>query len=190
VLNLSTAIGDPHAPAQLPPPKFVFRDDAPGDHSRRGEAHDSMVARAASLGATVRRASSRRTSHQQLRQVDDSILSAASTSAGTPAFAGHHRQGRKIPPGTTIGYDLNRDRKRGLLSPSKGVSSRQGESTESFTLILHTTGKNNRLWCGFSYYRDRQRRLASFMIWFTCLQLSRAACSRQERWKEHGPADY
>src|SRR5262249_53884625 len=28
---------------QLPPPKFVFCDDGPRAHSRRGEAHDSMV---------------------------------------------------------------------------------------------------------------------------------------------------
>ena len=28
---------------QLPPPKFVFRDEAGGESARRGEAHDSMV---------------------------------------------------------------------------------------------------------------------------------------------------
>src|SRR5947199_72741 len=31
-----------HQP-QLPPPKFVFRDEGYGDHIRRGEAHESMV---------------------------------------------------------------------------------------------------------------------------------------------------
>jgi glucose-1-phosphate adenylyltransferase len=40
----------------------------------------------------------------------------------------------KIPPGTTIGYDLNRDRKRGLLITEQGVVVvAKGESPETFT---------------------------------------------------------
>ena len=40
----------------------------------------------------------------------------------------------KIPPGTTIGYDLNRDRKRGLVVTDQGVVVvAKGESPETFT---------------------------------------------------------
>ena len=44
-----------HQP-QLPPPKFVFRDDGAGEHARRGEAHDSMVCQGCIIcGGHVRR---------------------------------------------------------------------------------------------------------------------------------------
>jgi glucose-1-phosphate adenylyltransferase len=68
-------------------------------------------------------------------QVDDSILFSG-------VNVGRHARIRraiidkdvKIPPGTTIGYDLNRDRKRGLLVTEQGVVVvAKGESTESFT---------------------------------------------------------
>jgi glucose-1-phosphate adenylyltransferase len=125
-----------HQP-QLPPPKFVFRDDAPGDHSRRGEAHDSMVCQGCIVsGGHVRKSIlSPNVRINSFAQVDDSILFSG-------VNVGRHARIRraiidkdvKIPPGTTIGYDLNRDRKLGHLVTEQGVVVvAKGESTESFT---------------------------------------------------------
>src|SRR5260370_40305436 len=64
-----------HQP-QLPPPKFVFRDEAPSDHSRRGEAHDSMVCQGCIVsGGHVRKSIlSPNVRINSFAQVDDSIL--------------------------------------------------------------------------------------------------------------------
>jgi glucose-1-phosphate adenylyltransferase len=123
--------------AQLPPPKFVFRDDAPSEHSRRGEAHDSMVCQGCIVsGGHVRKSIlSPNVRINSFAMVEDSILFSG-------VNVGRHARIRraiidkdvKIPPGTTIGYDLNRDRKRGLLITEQGVVVvAKGESPETLT---------------------------------------------------------
>jgi glucose-1-phosphate adenylyltransferase len=109
---------------QLPPPKFVFRDDVAGDHTRRGEAHDSMVCQGCIVsGGHVRRSilsPSVRVNSYAL--VEDSILF-------TGVDVGRHSRIRraiidkdvKIPAGTTIGYDLENDRQRGFTVTEQGV---------------------------------------------------------------------
>src|SRR5207302_10820149 len=100
------------------PPKFVFRDDLTGEHSRRGEAHDSMVCQGCIVsGGHVRKSIlSPNVRINSFAMVEESILFSG-------VNVGRHARVRraiidkdvKIPPGTTIGYDLNGDRKRGLL---------------------------------------------------------------------------
>jgi glucose-1-phosphate adenylyltransferase len=108
---------------QLPPPKFVFND---GGHelARRGEAHDSMVCNGCILsGGHVRRSIlSPRVRVNSYAQVESSILFDG-------VDVGRHCRVRraivdkdvKIPPNTTIGYDLEHDRQRGFLVTEGGV---------------------------------------------------------------------
>jgi glucose-1-phosphate adenylyltransferase len=110
--------------AQLPPPKFVFRDEGSGDLGRRGEAHDSMVCQGCIVsGGHVRRsilAPNVRVNSYAL--VENSILFSA-------VDVGRHSRIRraiidkdvKIPPGTTIGFDLENDRRRGFTITEQGV---------------------------------------------------------------------
>jgi glucose-1-phosphate adenylyltransferase len=125
-----------HQP-QLPPPKFVFRDEQTGDQSRRGEAHDSMVCQGCIIsGGHVRKSIlSPNVRINSFALVEESILFSG-------VNVGRHSRIRraiidkdvKIPAGTTIGYDLNRDRKRGLLVTDQGVVVvAKGESPETFT---------------------------------------------------------
>jgi glucose-1-phosphate adenylyltransferase len=125
-----------HQP-QLPPPKFVFRDDATGDQSRRGEAHDSMVCQGCIIsGGHVRKSIlSPNVRINSFAMVEESILFSG-------VNVGRHSRIRraiidkdvKIPAGTTIGYDLNRDRRRGLIVTDQGVVVvAKGESPETFT---------------------------------------------------------
>ena len=79
-----------HQP-QLPPPKFVFRDEGSGDHGRRGEAHDSMVCQGCIISRRPRPPQHpvAERARQQLRPgrgLDP--VRAAWTSAGTAASAG------------------------------------------------------------------------------------------------------
>ncbi|MBV8169682.1 MAG: glucose-1-phosphate adenylyltransferase [Alphaproteobacteria bacterium] len=122
---------------QLPPPKFVFRDEQTGDQARRGEAHDSMVCQGCIVsGGHVRKSIlSPNVRINSFALVEESILF-------TGVNVGRHSRIRraiidkdvKIPPGTTIGYDLNRDRKRGLVVTDQGiVVVAKGESPETFT---------------------------------------------------------
>jgi glucose-1-phosphate adenylyltransferase len=109
---------------QLPPPKFVFSDEGPRDQARRGEAHDSMVCQGCIIsGGHVRRSIlSSNVRVNSYAVVENSIL-----------FEGVDvgRQCRirraiidkdvKIPPNTTIGYDLEHDRQRGFQMTDQGV---------------------------------------------------------------------
>ena len=108
---------------QLPPPKFVF-SEAGGEHSRRGEALDSMVCQGSIIsGGHVRRSIlSPNVRVNSFAVVNDSILF-------TGVDVGRHCRIRraiidkdtKIPPGTTIGYDLDADRRRGFTVTEQGV---------------------------------------------------------------------
>jgi glucose-1-phosphate adenylyltransferase len=109
---------------QLPPPKFVFSDDGPRGQARRGEAHDSMVCQGCIVsGGHVRRsilAPNVRVNSYAL--VENSILFDG-------VDVGRHCRIRKaiidkevrIPPHTTIGYDLDHDRQRGFVVTEQGV---------------------------------------------------------------------
>jgi glucose-1-phosphate adenylyltransferase len=123
---------------QLPPPKFVFRDETSGDHSRRGEAHDSMVCQGCIIsGGHVRRSIlSPMVRVNSFALVEDSIL------FGGVDVGRHSRVRRaiidkdvKLPPHTTIGYDLDHDRRRGFTVTEQGVVViAKAELPETFTL--------------------------------------------------------
>ena len=109
---------------QLPPPKFVFNDDNPREHSRRGEAHDSMVCNGCIIsGGHVKRSIlSPNVRVNSYAQVENSILFEG-------VDVGRHCRIRraiidkdvKVPQNTTIGYDLEHDRARGFQVTEQGV---------------------------------------------------------------------
>ena len=111
-----------HQP-QLPPPKYVFEE--PGLNARRGEAHDSMVCQGCIIsGGHVRRSIlSPNVRVNSFAVVDDSILFSS-------VDVGRHSRIRraiidkdvKIPPHTTVGYDLEHDRARGFQITEAGVA--------------------------------------------------------------------
>lgn len=122
---------------QLPPPKFVFRDDSTSDSSRRGEAHDSMVCHGCIIsGGHVRRSIlSPNVRVNSYALVESSILFSG-------VNVGRHCRIRKaiidkevvIPQGTTIGYDLEQDRRRGFILTEQGVVViAKAELPETFT---------------------------------------------------------
>ncbi len=102
-----------HQP-QLPPPKFVFRDEGTGEMGRRGEAHDSMVCSGCILSGGHVRTSILSTNVRvnSYALVDNSILFSG-------VGVGRHSRVRRaiidkdvqIPAHTTIGYDLDYDRR-------------------------------------------------------------------------------
>jgi glucose-1-phosphate adenylyltransferase len=125
-----------HQP-QLPPPKFVFNDGGPSETARRGEAHDSMVCQGCILsGGHVRRSIlSPNVRVNSYARVEDSILFDG-------VDVGRHCRIRKaiidkdvkIPQNTTIGHDLDHDRRRGFLVTELGVVViAKAELPESFT---------------------------------------------------------
>jgi glucose-1-phosphate adenylyltransferase len=109
---------------QLPPPKFVFNDGAWGDQARRGEAHDSMLCNGSIVsGGHVRKSIlSPNVRVNSYSLVENSILFDG-------VQIGRHCRIRraiidkdvKVPPGTTIGYDLEHDRARGFTVTEQGV---------------------------------------------------------------------
>jgi glucose-1-phosphate adenylyltransferase len=109
---------------QLPPPKFVFSDEGPREHARRGEAHDSMVCQGGIIsGGHVRRSIlSTNVRVNSYAVVENSILFDG-------VDVGRHCRIRKaiidkdvkIPQNTTIGYDLEHDRQRGFMVSEQGV---------------------------------------------------------------------
>jgi glucose-1-phosphate adenylyltransferase len=109
---------------QLPPPKFVFSDDGPREHARRGEAHDSMVCQGCIVsGGHVRRSIlSPNVRVNSFALVESSILFEG-------VDVGRHCRIRraiidkdvKIPQNSTIGYDADQDRQRGFLVTEGGV---------------------------------------------------------------------
>ncbi|HEV3235695.1 MAG TPA: glucose-1-phosphate adenylyltransferase [Gemmataceae bacterium] len=110
--------------AQLPPPKFVFSDEGPRQQARRGEAHDSMVCQGCIIsGGHVKRSIlSPRVRVNSYSTVDDSILF---DGVDVGRYCRIRRaiidKDVKIPQGTTIGYDLENDRKRGFTISDTGI---------------------------------------------------------------------
>jgi glucose-1-phosphate adenylyltransferase len=110
--------------AQLPPPKFVFSDEGPRQQARRGEAHDSMVCQGCIIsGGHVKRSIlSPRVRVNSYSTVDDSILF---DGVDVGRYCRIRRaiidKDVKIPQGTTIGYDLEHDRKRGFTISDTGI---------------------------------------------------------------------
>ena len=112
-----------HQP-QLPPPKFVFSDDGIRGHARRGEAHDSMVCHGCivSGGHVGRSILSPNVRVNSYALVENSILFDG-------VNVGRHCRIRraivdkdvKIPQNTTVGYDLEHDRRRGFMVTEQGV---------------------------------------------------------------------
>jgi glucose-1-phosphate adenylyltransferase len=125
---------------QLPPPKFVFSDQGIGDNIRRGEAHDSMVCQGCIIsGGHVRRSIlSPNVRINSFSSVEDSILFDG-------VQVGRHCRIKKaiidkdvkIPPHTTIGFDLVQDRKRGFTVTEQGiVVIAKAEFPESFGSMI------------------------------------------------------
>ena len=109
---------------QLPPPKFVFFDEGLNEKARRGEAHDSMVCQGCIIsGGHVRRSIlSPNVRVNSFALVEDSILF---DGVDVGRFS-HIRKAIidkevKIPPNSTIGYDLDQDRQRGFVVTEQGV---------------------------------------------------------------------
>jgi glucose-1-phosphate adenylyltransferase len=122
---------------QLPPPKFVFSDEGPRGTARRGEAHDSMVCPGCILsgGHVQRSVLSPNVRVNSYAIVESSILFDG-------VDVGRHARIRRaiidkdvtIPPNTTIGYDLEHDRKRGFAVTEQGVVViAKAELPETFT---------------------------------------------------------
>ena len=112
-----------HQP-QLPPPKFVFSDEGYREHARRGEAHDSMVCQGCIIsGGHVRKSIlSPNVRVNSYSLVEESILFDG-------VDVGRHCRIRraivdkdvKIPPNSTIGYDLDEDSRRGFMVTEQGI---------------------------------------------------------------------
>lgn len=106
----------------FPPPKFVFAEY--GEGSRRGEALDSIVCQGTIVSGGHVRGSilGPNTRINSYAEVEDSILFEG-------VDIGRHARvrraiidkGVRIPPGTEIGYDLQRDRARGLTISDSGI---------------------------------------------------------------------
>lgn len=106
----------------FPPPKFVFAEY--GEGSRRGEALDSIVCQGTIVSGGHVRGSilGPNTRINSYAEVEDSILFEG-------VDIGRHARvrraiidkGVRIPPGTEIGYDLQRDRARGLMISDSGI---------------------------------------------------------------------
>jgi glucose-1-phosphate adenylyltransferase len=109
---------------QLPPPKFVFAEGGPPGAARRGEALDSVVCQGCIVsGGHVRHSIlSPGVRVNSYAMVEDSILF-------DRVEVGRHCRIRRaiidkevnVPPHTTIGLDLERDRKRGFLVTEQGI---------------------------------------------------------------------
>ncbi len=109
---------------QQPPPKFVFSDEGAPGQVRRGEAHDSVVCQGCIIsGGHVRKSIlSPNVRVNSYAQVESSILFHG-------VDVGRHCRIRraiidkdvKIPANTTIGYDVEQDRKRRFQFTEQGV---------------------------------------------------------------------
>jgi glucose-1-phosphate adenylyltransferase len=112
-----------HQP-QLPPPKFVFFDAGSSEHVRRGEAHDSMVCPGVIVsGGHVRRSIlSPNVRINSYALVENSLLF---DGVDVGRYCRIRRaiidKNVKVPPHTTIGYDLDQDRRRGFHVTEQGV---------------------------------------------------------------------
>ncbi len=107
-----------------PPPKFVFSEVGPVGEVRRGEAHDSVVCQGAILsgGHVGRSILSPNVRVNSFASVEDSILF---DGVDVGRYCRLRRaivdKDVKIPPHTTIGYDLEEDRRRGFTISEQGI---------------------------------------------------------------------
>lgn len=125
VLNLyDTAWPIRTAMTQDPPPKFVFAESGVGQNFRRGEAIDSLVSAGCivSGGHIERSILSRRVRINSYATVEDSILF-ENVKVGRRARLRRAIVDKdvEIPADVEIGYDLERDRRRGLTISDNGV---------------------------------------------------------------------
>ncbi len=109
----------------LPPPKFVFNEDAQRDDSRRrGEAHDSIVAPGAIIsgGKVTGSVIGPKVRVEERAEVSDSILFRG-VQVGPDAVV--HRaiidKNVRLPAGAKIGLDHDLDRRRGFTVTESGV---------------------------------------------------------------------
>jgi glucose-1-phosphate adenylyltransferase len=118
---------------QLPPPKFVFREEATG---RRGEAHDSIVCPGCivSGGQVTRSILSPNVRINSFAHVEDSILfSGVDVARGARIRRAIIDKEVKIPRDAIIGYDVEHDRRRGFTITEQGiVVVAKGELPETF----------------------------------------------------------
>jgi len=108
------------AQPNLPPPKFVFDEDA----GRRGEALDSIVAPGAILsgGKVTGSVIGPRVRIEERAEVSDSILfRGVQVGQGSVIRRAIIDKHVRIPKGTEIGIDLDRDRRRGFTVTEGGV---------------------------------------------------------------------
>jgi glucose-1-phosphate adenylyltransferase len=106
---------------QLPPPKFVFREETTG---RRGEAHDSIVCPGCIIsgGQVVRSILSPNVRINSFARVEDSILfSGVDVGRGSRIRRAIIDKDVKIPRETIIGYDLEHDRRRNFTITEQGI---------------------------------------------------------------------
>jgi glucose-1-phosphate adenylyltransferase len=106
---------------QLPPPKFVFREETTG---RRGEAHDSIVCPGCIIsgGQVVRSILSPNVRINSFARVEDSILfSGVDVGRGSRIRRAIIDKDVKIPRETIIGYDLEHDRRRNFTITDHGI---------------------------------------------------------------------
>ncbi len=109
---------------QLPPPKFVFSDEGAIGQARRGEAQDSVVCQGCIIsGGHVKKSIlSPNVRVNSYAQVESSILFHG-------VDVGRHCRIRraiidkdvKLPANTTIGYDVEADRKRRFQITEQGI---------------------------------------------------------------------
>lgn len=108
----------------LPPPKFVFDEAGPVGHARRGEAWNSMVCQGCIIsgGHVSNSVLSPNVRVNSYATVERSILL-------DEVEIGRHCRVKnaiidkkvKLPPGTTVGFDLADDRRRGFCVSEGGV---------------------------------------------------------------------
>jgi glucose-1-phosphate adenylyltransferase len=106
---------------QLPPPKFVFREETTG---RCGEAHDSIVCPGCIIsgGQVVRSILSPNVRINSFARVEDSILfSGVDVGRGSRIRRAIIDKDVKIPRETIIGYDLEHDRRRNFMITEQGI---------------------------------------------------------------------
>jgi glucose-1-phosphate adenylyltransferase len=106
---------------QLPPPKFVFREETTG---RCGEAHDSIVCPGCIIsgGQVVRSILSPNVRINSFARVEDSILfSGVDVGRGSRIRRAIIDKDVKIPRETIIGYDLEHDRRRNFTITEQGI---------------------------------------------------------------------
>jgi glucose-1-phosphate adenylyltransferase len=121
---------------QLPPPKFVFAEEGPWPQARRGSALDSMVCPGCIVsGGHVRRSIlSPNVRIHSWSLVENSILfEGVDIGRRCRIRKAIIDKDVKVPQDTTIGHDLEHDRRRGFTITEQGVVViAKGEPPEAF----------------------------------------------------------